>query len=244
MSIYETYCREQFGAQGRLSHIGFHWPDNFNFGYDVVDAIAEKDPDKRALVWRGAEGKEKTFTFGDIRRLSNQAANVFRQAGIGRGDYVMVALKRHWEYWYAAVALHKLRAVMVPVTHMLTVKDLLYRMDCLTLKGILSQNAGPAQQPQPEAGGGLLRHHRLGRRQKAPEALCGPGAAVRGHRHDRQRRAGVQRRDHGDDPLQHRPGIRPAIGNTTSGTGPKGWPRVCHLHCLRGIGCHWTFQIP
>lgn len=140
MSIYETYCREQFDAQGRLSHIDFHWPDNFNFGYDVVDAIAEKDPDKRALVWRGAEGREKTFTFGDIRRLSNQAANVFRQAGIGRGDYVMVAL-------------HKLGAVMVPVTHMLTVKDLLYRMDCLTLKGILCTPEGDVAERMREAAG-------------------------------------------------------------------------------------------
>lgn len=137
MPIYQKFCREQFDSQGRLSDISFHYPDNFNFGYDVVDAIAMETPDKRAMVWCNTEGEERTFTFNDIRRLSNRTANVLRSAGIQRGDYVMVCLKKHYEYWYVSIALHKLGAVMVPVTHMLTVKDMRYRMDCVKLKGII-----------------------------------------------------------------------------------------------------------
>lgn len=137
MSIYNKFCQEVLDDAGRLTDIRFDYPDNFNFGYDVVDAIAAETPDKRAVVWCDTEGMERVFTFGQIARLSNQTANVLRQAGIGRGDHVMVALKRHYEYWFLAVALHKLGAVMVPVTHMLTVKDLVYRMNCIQLKAVV-----------------------------------------------------------------------------------------------------------
>lgn len=146
MSIYKNYCREQFDASGRLIDIEFDYPRNFNFGYDVVDAIASQTPDKRAVVWCNTEGEEKTFTFGEISRLSNQAANVFRSAGIGRGDYVMVCLKKHYEYWYTSVALHKIGAVMVPVTHMLTQKDYIYRMSCVDVKGIVCTYQGDVHQ--------------------------------------------------------------------------------------------------
>ena len=105
-------------------------PEDFNFGFDVVDAWAEEEPDKRALVWCNVEGDERIFTFGEISRLSNRAANVLRVAGVGRGDRVMMMLKRHYEYWICAVALHKLGAVMIPATHMLTVDDLSYRLRC------------------------------------------------------------------------------------------------------------------
>ena len=137
MSIYQNFCTETFDNQGRLTDIRFHYPDNFNFGYDVVDAIAAKTPRKRALVWCNTEGEERIFTFGEISRLSNRAANVLRSHGIRRGYHVMVCLKRHYEYWYTAVALQKLGAVLVPVTHILTAKDLLYRMDCIDVKGII-----------------------------------------------------------------------------------------------------------
>ena len=142
MSIYQNFCTETFDDQNRLMDIRFHYPDNFNFGYDVVDAIAAETPDKRALVWCNADGEERIFTFGDISRLSNRVANVLKDSGIRRGDHVMVCLKRHYEYWYTAVALQKLGAVLVPVTHMLTVKDLTYRMDCIDVKGIICTPAG------------------------------------------------------------------------------------------------------
>lgn len=137
MSIYQNFCREQFDASGKLIDIQFHYPENFNFGYDVVDAIAAQTPDKRAMVWCNTEGEERTFTFAQISALSNQAANVFLNAGIRRGDHVMLCLKKHYEYWYAAVALHKIGAVMIPVTHMLTKKDFLYRMSCVEVKAVV-----------------------------------------------------------------------------------------------------------
>ena len=143
MSIYEKFCREQFDAAGRLTDISFDYPDNFNFGYDVVDA---QPPEKRAMVWCNTEGEEHIFTFGDISRLSNRAANVFLGAGIKRGDHVMVCLKRHYEYWYTAVALHKIGAVMIPVTHMLTEADYIYRMGCVDVKAIICTPQGDVHQ--------------------------------------------------------------------------------------------------
>ena len=146
MSIYKQFCVEKFDENGILTDISFHYPDNFNFGYDVVDAIAMESPEKRAMVWCNTEGEERFFTFDDIRRLSNRTANVLRSAGVKRGDHVMVCLKKHFEFWYVSIALHKLGAVMVPVTHMLTTKDLLYRMDCIDVKAVVCtyQNGVPA----------------------------------------------------------------------------------------------------
>ena len=129
MSIYQKFCRETFDEKGVLTDFQLDFPENFNFGYDVVDAIAEETPEKRALVWCNVEGEAHVFSFGDIRRLSNRMANVLENGGIGRGDRVMVVLKRHFEYWPLAVALHKLGAVMIPATHMLTVHDLVYRLE-------------------------------------------------------------------------------------------------------------------
>ena len=145
MSIYQNYCHEITDENGNLKKLTLDYPDNFNFGYDIVDKIADETPDKRALVWCNVEGEEHIFTFSDIKKYSNQMANVFRNAGIGHGDRVMLILKRHFEYWFAAVALHKLGAVMIPATHMLTVSDLVYRIKASKAKAIVctSQNEVP-----------------------------------------------------------------------------------------------------
>ncbi len=127
-SIYQKFCREQLDSSGALAKIELDYPENFNFGYDVVDAIAESEPEKKALVWCNTENEEHIFTFSDIQKFSNQAANVLEASGITRGSRVMVILKRHYEYWFVTVALHKLGATMIPATHMLTVKDLEYRI--------------------------------------------------------------------------------------------------------------------
>ena len=102
-------------------------------------------PEKRALVWCTVEGEEHIFSFADIKKYSNQMANVFRSAGIGHGDRVILMLKRHYEYWFAAVALHKLGAVMIPATHMLTVSDFVYRIKSSKAKAIVctTQNEVP-----------------------------------------------------------------------------------------------------
>lgn len=145
MSIYKNFCHETVDGDGRLTGLTLDYPDNFNFGYDVVDRIAEETPDKRALVWCSVEGEEHIFSFDDIRKNSNRMANVFRNAGIGRGDRVMLILKRHYEYWFAAIALHKLGAVMIPATHMLTVSDFVYRIRASRVKAIVctAQNEVP-----------------------------------------------------------------------------------------------------
>ncbi|MCD8321525.1 MAG: AMP-binding protein [Oscillospiraceae bacterium] len=127
MSIYQKFCTETFDETNRLTHIELNYPENFNFGYDVVDAIAAQEPDRRAIVWANPAGQERIVSFGEVARISNQYANVFLAAGLGRGSRVMVALKRHVEYWFTAIALHKIGAVMMPVTHMLTEEDIAYR---------------------------------------------------------------------------------------------------------------------
>ena len=137
MSIYKRFCSETVDESGRLLKLTLNYPDNFNFGYDVVDAIADETPDKRAIVWCNAEGEERVFSFGDVKKYSNRIANVFTEDGIRRGDRVMLILKRHYEYWFAAVALHKIGAVMIPATHMLTVSDLAYRIDASKVKAIV-----------------------------------------------------------------------------------------------------------
>ena len=145
MSIYHKFCTELTDEFGNLKKITLNYPENFNFGYDVVDAIADETPEKRALVWCNTENEEHIFTFSDIKKYSNQMANVFKSAGIGRGDRVMLVLKRHYEYWFAAVALHKLGAVMIPATHMLTVNDFIYRLTASNVKAVVctSQNDVP-----------------------------------------------------------------------------------------------------
>ncbi len=112
-------------------------PPDFNFGYDVVDAWAQAEPEKRALVWCDESGDEKVFTFTDIRRLSNQAANFFHAQGVGKGSVVMLILRRRWEYWVCATALHKLGAVLIPGSLQLTKKDIAYRGNAAKIHGIV-----------------------------------------------------------------------------------------------------------
>lgn len=128
MSIYQKFCREILDERGNLKQLVLDYPDNFNFGYDVVDAVAEQTPEKTALVWCNTEKQERIFTFADVKAGANRMANVFRGAGLRRGDRVMLVLKRHYEYWLAVIALHKLGVTVIPATHMLTVSDYVYRI--------------------------------------------------------------------------------------------------------------------
>lgn len=146
MSIYTNFITETVDENGKLLDLDFHYPDNFNFGYDVIDALAAKSPDKRALVWCNTEGEEHSFSFADISRQSNRIANVLLAAGVKRGDRVMLALKRHYEYWFTVIALHKIGAIMVPVTHMLTPDDIVYRLEAAHITAIIctTKNDVPA----------------------------------------------------------------------------------------------------
>ena len=113
-------------------------PDNFNFGYDVVDRWAEVEPDKKALLWTNDQGEKIQFTFADIKRESDKTASFFASLGIGRGDMVMLILKRHYQFWFSIVALHKLGATVIPATHLLTEKDIIYRCEKAGIKAIVT----------------------------------------------------------------------------------------------------------
>ena len=128
MQLYKSFCTEEFDENGAIKNFELKFNENYNFGYDVVDVLGENEPDAKALVWCDTDGNEKEFTFSDISRLSGKAANVFLDHGVKKGDRVLVILKRHYEYWYVAPALHKIGAIMIPATHMLTDDDIAYRI--------------------------------------------------------------------------------------------------------------------
>ena len=112
-------------------------PENFNFAYDVMDAWAEEKPDKTALLWTDDEDRCVRFTFKDLKEQSDRAASYLQKLGIGRGDAVMLILKRRYEFWLAILALHKIGAVAVPATHMLTTHDIVYRNNRADIKAII-----------------------------------------------------------------------------------------------------------
>ena len=118
-------------------HLHFNIKENFNFAYDVVDAWAEEQPDKLALLWTNDEGAEIRLTFGDIKKRSDQATSYLQSLGIGHGDMVMLILKRRLEWWITMLALCKIGAVAIPATHMLTKKDIIYRNNRASVKGII-----------------------------------------------------------------------------------------------------------
>ncbi len=112
-------------------------PDTFNFGYDVVDALGASKPDKLAMLWVGREGQERRFTFGDMKTYSDKAANFFWSQGIRKGDMVLLVLKRHHQFWFCMTALHKIGAVAIPATHLLTTKDFVYRCNAASVSAIV-----------------------------------------------------------------------------------------------------------
>lgn len=113
-------------------------PENFNFAYDVVDKWAEEAPDKPALLWTNEFGEEIQFTFHDMKVASDRTASFFQSLGIGKGDMVMMILKRHYQFWFSILALHKLGAVAIPATHLLMPKDIVYRCNAAKIKAIVA----------------------------------------------------------------------------------------------------------
>jgi len=126
-------------------------PERFNYGYDVVDAIAEQEPDRVALVWCDEAGGEASFTFGEMKRQADRAAAMFAELGIGRGDAVMLMLRRRYEYWFCLLALHKLGATAIPATHLLTAKDIVYRNNAADVKMIVAVNEARVTEAVDEA---------------------------------------------------------------------------------------------
>ncbi len=113
-------------------------PEHFNFGYDVVDAWAEEQPNKVALCWTNDKGEHIDFTFADMKRETDKTAAFFQSIGIGKGDMVMLILKRRYEFWISIIALHKIGAIAIPATYLLTNKDIIYRCNAADIKAIVA----------------------------------------------------------------------------------------------------------
>ena len=113
-------------------------PEQFNFAYDIVDEWAQKEPNRKALLWTNDKGECREFTFAEIKEYSDKTASYFQSLGIGKGDIVMAILKRRYEFWFTIIALHKIGAIIIPATHLLTSKDIIYRANAADIKAIVA----------------------------------------------------------------------------------------------------------
>ncbi len=138
----EDFCCKRFiqtqeDEHGALAGVTFTDTERFNFAFDVVDEIAKKTPNKMAMLHVDVDGKERRFTFEDMMKMSNRTANYFRSLGIKKGDKVMLMLKRHYQFWFSMLALHKIGAVAIPATYQLQAHDFAYRYKAADVSAIL-----------------------------------------------------------------------------------------------------------
>ncbi|MEG2814219.1 MAG: AMP-binding protein, partial [Oscillospiraceae bacterium] len=136
-NLYKEFCTEGFDENGILNKFSVHCDDNFNFAYDVIDKIAQNEPNRRAMVWTNDQGDERIFSFSDMSKASNQVANMLKAKGIKKGDKVILVLKRHYQFWFSILALHKIGAVTIPATNLLTTKDIVYRTKMADVKAVI-----------------------------------------------------------------------------------------------------------
>lgn len=142
LHVNERYVDETRDEKGNVVDYKYKYPEHFNFAYDVVDEIAKAEPNRRAMIWCNPEGEEHVFTYGDLKRYSDKTANMLRAKGIGKGDMVMVVLKRHYQFWFTILALHKLGAVIIPATFLLTKHDIVYRINSASVKAVICTGQG------------------------------------------------------------------------------------------------------
>lgn len=121
-------------------NLHFKIPENFNFAYDVMDVLAEERPDKLALLWTSERGEEVKTTFKEFKEQTDRTAAYLMSLGIGRGDKVMLILKRHYQWWLSMMALCKIGTIAIPATHMLTKQDIIYRNESASIKAIICAN--------------------------------------------------------------------------------------------------------
>ena len=140
--VSDKFVKVTSDAEGAMKSIEYFGEENFNFAFDVVDALAEKNPDKRALIYVSNELDDKFFTFADIKKYSNMTANYFRSLGIRKGDRVMLVLKRHYQFWFSILALHKIGAIVIPATNLLVEHDFKYRFDAAGVSAIVCTGDG------------------------------------------------------------------------------------------------------
>lgn len=136
--ICSKYVREEYDSSGKLENIWFDLPDNFNFAYDVIDVMAKENPDKRAIVFKSLEGEITEYTFEDVSKNSSKIANMLSEKGIKYGDRVMLIIKRRVENWFVTMALHKLGAVVIPTSNMVSEEDISYRIKEADIKCIVA----------------------------------------------------------------------------------------------------------
>ena len=149
--IYNNFIIPTEDADGKLTAIDFKNVDSFNFAFDVIDALGTAKPDRRAMLHISEDGTERVFTFKDMMRESARCANYFKSLGIKKGDRVMLVLKRHYQYWFAVLGLHKLGAVVIPATNQLLTKDFAYRFQAGNVKAILCTADGEVANAVDEA---------------------------------------------------------------------------------------------
>lgn len=140
--IHKKYVNEEYDKNGLLTKFSLNIPEDYNFAYDCVDEMAKLEPNKVAMIWCNEFGEEHKFTFGDLKRYSDKTANFFKKIGIKKGDMVMLVLKRHYEFWFSILALHKIGAVTIPGTALLTTKDFAYRFNMAKIKAIVCTGEG------------------------------------------------------------------------------------------------------
>ncbi|MCQ2354144.1 MAG: AMP-binding protein [Clostridia bacterium] len=135
--VSDDFITVKEDENGAPKSIDFKNEDSFNFAFDIVDAIAKRDPDKLAMLHISSDKTERRFTFNDMKRNSNQCANYFKSLGIKKGDRVMLVLKRHYQFWFAILGLHKLGAVAIPATCQLQAHDFDYRFNAAGVSAII-----------------------------------------------------------------------------------------------------------
>ena len=136
-TVADNFIETTLDENGVFNGITFKNEDKFNFAFDCVDAIAKKNPDKLAMMWVGNDKSERKFTFSDMKKYSAKTANYFESLGIKRGDTVMLVLKRHYQFWFCMLALHKIGAVAIPATNQLVEHDFEYRYKAAGVKAIV-----------------------------------------------------------------------------------------------------------
>lgn len=141
-TVADRFIKTKTDENGVLQTITFKHEDEFNFAFDCVDAIAEKSPNKRAMLWVSNEKEEHTFTFGDMKKYSAMTANYLESLGIRKGDKVMLVLKRHYQFWFSILALHKIGAIVIPATNQLVEHDFDYRFKAAGVKAIICTSDG------------------------------------------------------------------------------------------------------
>ncbi len=134
--VYRNFI-DRTVEDGKLTAISFKNEEKFNFAFDIVDELGRKKPEKLAMLHISQDGTERRFTFQDIKKESARCANYFKSLGIKRGDRVMLVLKRHYQFWFAVLGLHKIGAIAIPATNQLLEKDFTYRFTAGKVKAIL-----------------------------------------------------------------------------------------------------------